>query len=206
MNNKIFIFISFLIGGGIGSFITYKIINDKCNERANAEIESVKQVYKELSNKKLLTNDTNSIEKELIHKNSIVDIHVDETDKIKNYANMYKSNNDVKPEKKEIRDDSSGDPYIISPDEFNNSEYEATTLFYYKDNVLADDDYNMVGNIEDTVGYSALRRLDKYDQDCIYVRNDKLKTDYEILVDERNYNDVAPKRTVIHPEDLEDEY
>lgn len=82
-------------------------------------------------------------------------------------------------------------PYVISPDEFGQDEsYETISLTYYADGVLADDDDEMVEDVENLVGFDSLNHFGEYEDDSVFVRNDRLKCDYEILLDHRKYTDV----------------
>ena len=44
--------------------------------------------------------------------------------------------------------------------------------------------------IEETIGKSSLTRFGEYEPDSVFVRNDRLKCDYEILLDERSYAEI----------------
>ena len=95
-------------------------------------------------------------------------------------------------------------PYIITPEEFADGEYDVKTLNFYSDGILADDEYTIIKDINGYVGNEALNSFGIYEQDVVYVRNDKYKIDYEILFDERKYYDVAPKgSTTAYPDDEE---
>ena len=82
-------------------------------------------------------------------------------------------------------------PYVIKPEEFGEfEEYETISLTYYADQVLADDNNEPVEDVEETVGFASLGHFGEYEDDSVFVRNDRLKCDYEILLDSRNYADV----------------
>ena len=83
-------------------------------------------------------------------------------------------------------------PYVISPDEFGNEfDYEEVSLTYYADGVLTDDQDNIIEDVEGLVGLDSLNHFGEYEDDSVFVRNDALQTDYEILADLRNYSDVC---------------
>lgn len=87
---------------------------------------------------------------------------------------------------------SAENPYVIPPDDFDMFEdYEAITLTYYADGVLADDDDRKIDDAENTIGKEALDFLRSFRKDIVYVRNDKRKTDYEICRDFRTYEQVV---------------
>lgn len=80
-------------------------------------------------------------------------------------------------------------PYVIPPNDFGNiDEYDTDTLVYYADNILADDDGELIEDVESTVGFDALASFGKYgEDDAVYVRNEQLKCDYEILLDKKRF-------------------
>lgn len=82
-------------------------------------------------------------------------------------------------------------PYVIKPEEFGEfGEYETISLTYYADQILADDGDELVEDVEGTIGFESLGHFGEYEDDSVFVRNDRLKCDYEILLDSRNYADV----------------
>ena len=86
-------------------------------------------------------------------------------------------------------------PYVISPDEFGEFEdYERISLSYYTDQILADEDDEKVEDVDNVVGLESLAHFGEYEDDSVFVRNDRLKCDYEILLDQRTYSDVIKQR------------
>ena len=45
--------------------------------------------------------------------------------------------------------------------------------------------------MDEIVGKESLNHFGEYEDDSVFVRNDRLKRDYEILLDQRNYSDVV---------------
>lgn len=73
-------------------------------------------------------------------------------------------------------------PYLIEEPEFYEDfkHHDKITLFYYKlDDVLCDENEEIIDDIEQTVGYDALSKLDM--QSNAWVRNESLGTDFEII-------------------------
>ena len=86
-------------------------------------------------------------------------------------------------------------PYVISPDEFGEFEdYERISLSYYADQILADEDDEKVEDVDNVVGLESLTHFGEFEDDSVFVRNDRLKCDYEILLDQRTYSDVIKQR------------
>ena len=86
-------------------------------------------------------------------------------------------------------------PYVITADEYAEiEEYETITLYYYTDGVLSDEYYNIVEDIDDTVGEDSLSLFDDIEVDTVYVRNDERRSDYEICRYRGAYSDIYSRR------------
>lgn len=84
-------------------------------------------------------------------------------------------------------------PFIITPDEFGmDDNMEADTLYYYKattdganlDDIIVDENNEEIRDVEDLLGMSIsdiISHYGEYEEDSVYIRNPKLKVDYEIL-------------------------
>ena len=127
--------------------------------------------------------------------------HEEEIDSVKRaYEEKYRSENDLQDEASEIieKQQYAGDKsshYVISPAEFGQFEdYEQIDLIYYRDRVLADDKNNEMSEeeIENTVGKESLRHFGEYEEDSVYVRNDRLRCDFAIILDQRTFSESAP--------------
>ena len=71
---------------------------------------------------------------------------------------------------------------VISPRELNDSDYETITLKYYDDDILTDDRDEIIDDPVGIVGDDFKKHFGEYEDDCVYVRNDNLDVDYEILL------------------------
>ena len=83
-------------------------------------------------------------------------------------------------------------PYLIKPEEFDIGDYEVITLRDYDDDVVTVDNTGKVlteDEIEECVGFDSLTHFGEYEEDSVFVRNDDLRIDYEILRDEDDYYD-----------------
>jgi hypothetical protein len=82
-------------------------------------------------------------------------------------------------------------PYVITPEAFmEHEDYDHVTLTYYADGVLADENDEIIDNVDDVVGLESLKHFGEYEDDSVYVRNDGRKIDYEILLDNREYSEI----------------
>lgn len=188
MNNKLSTCLAFIFGAAAGSFVTWRYLKDKYEQIAQEEIDSVKEVFL----KREAAFESNEKVSEIVtHK-------VPDKPPLADYVGRlqkegYINHSDVEPEKEEQKVVSDM-PYVISPDEFGEfDEYEKVSLSYYADKILADENDEIVEDVEDTVGFDSLSHFGEYEDDSVFVRNDARKCDYEILLDQRNYSDVIKK-------------
>lgn len=184
----------FAAGAAIGSAVTWKILKERYEQIAQEEINSVKEAYFGKPQDEEEVEETEEVVEE---KNALTDIREYAAQIQKqgyvDYANTGKTNQEV---------DNVNAPYVIPPEEFGeNDDYETISLLYFADKVLTDDDYELVQNVDDVVGRESLNHFGEYEDDSVFVRNDEMKADYEILLDPRNYRDVI--KTKPHSAEVE---
>lgn len=91
-------------------------------------------------------------------------------------------------------------PYGISSAEYGTRKgYTAIQLVLFADGVLADEEG--VVYKEEVVGVDMLELLLENDEDAIYIRNDTVMRDFEVITDARDYDEVSFQPT-FDPEDL----
>lgn len=178
---------AFAIGAAAGSFAAWKLLETKYQNIADEEIASMEDFYKRrYAEPTEESKDENPDEDEEDDSEYFV-----YEDQVSQYITTTESTEDEKGGS-EIAEEEV--PRVIAPGEFGDGDYELETLLYFeKDKILTDDGYTPIGNPESIVGpdYASHFGDYEYDQDSVYVRNDRLKTDYEILRDERKYDDVV---------------
>ena len=82
-------------------------------------------------------------------------------------------------------------------------DYESVSLILYGDGVLSDSDDRALkeSEIEDLVGLSSLNHFGEYEEDSVFVRNDRLKMDFEIIRDPRTYQEAIAQDRPYRKED-----
>lgn len=191
----------FLTGIAVGSVVTWRLIKAKYERIAQAEIDSVKEVF----SKKRRT-ETVSEEKEASGCARAIADEAKEKPDISEYAELLKQygytydQENTKPEKGAEKNMDSERPYVIDPDEFGEfDDYDKISLTYYSDGILADDLDELVEDVEEVIGMDSLGHFGEYEDDAVHVRNDRLRADYEILRDSRTYREITG-RDVYGPE------
>lgn len=174
----------FVAGAGVGTAITWQFFKNKYKRIADEEIASVKDYYKHSREAILDVAEEPSELPERIEDDS-------ETEEVeyKNLANNYNTiTNENNIDEKGGNNMAEG-PYVIKPEEFDTVGYDVVSLTYYADKVLVDEDDNPIEDIDYLVGEDSLDHFGEYEDDSVFVRNDDLKTDFEILLDEASYYD-----------------
>ena len=178
MNNKVVNAIAFLLGAGIGSVVTWKLVETKYKKLAQEEIDSVREVY---SKKEIALNNEVKKAHACLEANA-------KNDKVPSYTNFVK---DIGYQTESEEEESMGNIYVIPPDSYGELGYEEVSLTYYADDVLAYDDDSVIRNVDKVVGKGSLNTFGEYEDDSVFVRDDDKKIDYEILRDTRKYSDVV---------------
>lgn len=192
MENIIKSVVIFAAGASAGAIVTWKLIKEKYKKLAQEEIDSVKELYSEKISKVL--ERTEPLEEG-------AEEQIDETI-VNEYNNMCSDLGYSSASTREKKEDKVlTKPYVISPDEFGEQDYNIISLNYYADGVLADDFDVIIDDVEATVGEDSLNHFGEYEDDSVFVRNDELEIDYEILKDTRKFEEIADKQ--LYPGDDE---
>lgn len=184
MNSKVTFIIGTIVGVGIGVAGTYSYFKDKYEKLAEEDLNSRRAFAKETKVESEVTIAEKTADSRTVDKPSIAECAARlQKEGYINYSDMQE-----KEQKQEIIVDR---PYVIQPSEFGEfDDYEKIVLTYTADEVLLDDMNEIVDDIEETVGEDSLEHFGEYENDSVHVRNDDKKCDYEILLDERNYQEI----------------
>lgn len=161
--------IIFTLGAAAGSLLTWKFVEQKYKRIADEEIESVREVYRkrsgavtEMTVPKITKEEKEELEKQVQDLNYTVQTEIDEGVK----------------------------PYVITPEEYGEVVgYDARSWTIYADNVITDEDDVIVSDPESMIG-DGLEHFGDYDDCAVFVRNENLKCDYEILKHNKTYEEI----------------
>lgn len=180
MNSKTINVFIFTAGAIIGSVVTWKLLKTKYERIAQEEIDSVKEVFSNRyeSSVKDKSDDEYSEDEDDLE---------DDKEKYNEIINPYRNAVDMDGEEA----NSVNKPYVIRPEEFGEQDgYETVSLTYFSDKVLTDEDNVPIDDPEDIVGSDFAEHFGEYEDDSVFIRNDEMESDYEILLDLRNYFDI----------------
>lgn len=200
MNSKFINVFVFAVGAAIGSAVTWKIVKTRYDRIIAEEIESVKKAFADVD-----TDSCDDVEPDAddevgmperprqINWAELEDLDEDESD-MTEYSRIVENYTSEKGGAINM----ANEPKVISPYEFGELDgYHQIELTYYADGVLEDDEGNIVEDGEELLGPDALNSYGQYEEDAVFVRNDKLRTDFQILRDYSTYDEArstGPRR------------
>ena len=211
MNRKIINLIIFTVGAAFGSAVTWKIVKDRYEKIVQEEIKSVKEVFSDRFNSSNEETSSEESDEDMPEEDPVSDYRkicwddLEDLDpseleeeeyqadlaeyavvsKYEDIANIYKEGGADNMPTSEPRE-----PYVIEPIEFGELDgYKTFELTYYEDGILEDEDYDIVKNPEEILGPYALGSFGEYEDDSVFVRNERLRADFQILKDYRTYDE-----------------
>ena len=219
MNSTVSKLLLFTVGAVFGSAATYFVMKPKYDKLIEEDRASLREVYERYERRagireavEAVISDTEDQKQEYSDdietvvqdgKPELADL-VRQSEYKTDYSGMYPKPTAKKKKpakKKEIPIESENEhyPYVVSPEEFgekqdeNGEDYDVITLHYYSDKILTDDRNELLEDVDGTVGYDSLNHFGEYEDDTVFVRNDRLKADYEILLELEKYSDVKKR-------------
>ncbi len=207
----------FAAGAAIGSAVTWRVVKTKYERIAQEEIESVKDAYADMiANLQEQVDDYSTMDEaeEWVDRASKIDWSdyedldeeedEDEDERTVNDLNDYARIVNQYTSEKGGAENMAKEPYVISPYDFGELDgYSQVELTYYADGTLEDEDYNIIaeGEVNELIGRDSLYTFGEYEDDAVFVRNEHLRADFQILKDYRTY---AEARSV-GPNQVDDE-
>lgn len=163
----------FLAGAAVGSAVTYALLDRKYEERIKKDQDSLRALYEKYKEKETIQVPKETNESIENYKHILEDegYHVEAVDR---------------PSEE---DDYMTNIHIISPEEFGDSDYPCISLMYHTDGVVSNDDGKIVTNVEELIGDDFMNHFGEYEYDSVFVRNDDMEIDYEILRDYKGYSE-----------------
>ena len=181
--------IAFVAGAAIGSLVTLKLVKDKYDSDYQRDVEETREALRKHYTHTEEVNEQLKEENKNLRTNAAI---------ISKCGYGYPEIDVIvdKEEKDEEEENDSMKPYIITPEEYSESDCPQETLNYYQDGVVTDqyDDPISDDTVELWVGRESLNHFGEYEEDSVFVHNPHLNCDYEILADERTWDQVLEER------------
>lgn len=180
----------FAAGLAVGAVAGAVIVKNKVLADAKAEIDEVREYYRESRGVKEVEEVKEKVEETIDRIQDLIEEHETEPKTEKEHTN-YNQIAKMYTSKNEFQTPMYDDPFVIDPSEFGeNPEYDTETLTYFADGVLVDDVDDVIEEPDIVVGLENLKIFEELGATTVYVRNDIYKTDYEIIRDDWNYSDL----------------
>ena len=180
----------FAAGLAVGAVAGAVIVKNKVLADAKAEIDEVREYYRESRGVKEVEEVKEKVEETIDHIQDLIEEHETKPKTEKEHTN-YNQIAKMYTSKNEFQTPMYDDPFVIDPSEFGeNPEYDTETLTYFADGVLVDDVDDVIEEPDIVVGLENLKVFEEFGATTVYVRNDIYKTDYEIIRDDWNYSDL----------------
>ena len=197
MNNTVKGLLLFVAGATIGSLVTYKMVKKDEEERIHEQVEEIREAIHKangiLTEEEAVDDTPNDfIPGSIPAKPEIEEvIKMVKEKKYVDYSDMSKATDSASEEDESEVEDPESSIYVIPPDRYDEFEdYDAIELLYYADGQLCDGNDEPIGDVESKVGKDFADHFGDYEPDAVHIRNEKLKVDYEICMDERSYHDI----------------
>ena len=205
MNCKFINVLMFAAGAAVGSAVTWKVMKTQYEQIVQEEIQSVKEVFTDLATTQDHTDeDDNDDESDAqqISWDDLEDLNENDETPDEGDLNEYEKLVNNYTSEKGGAEIVTKEPYVISPYDFGEiDEYNQIELTYYADGTLEDEDYNIVTDVDELIGPDALFTFGEYEEDSVFVRNERLSTDFQILKDYRTYKEARS----VGPNQVDDE-
>lgn len=184
MNSRTKSALIFIGGVFVGAVVTYFSLKDKFAAEAQEEIDSVKEAFsvsaKEEKSEEEIATESETKETKVTKEKPNITQFVDYGKMSKNYETTSEAE---VPLKTFMAD-------VIHPDEFGfDDSFDQVTYTYYADGVLTDEHDHVIpqSEYEDSIGYDWKDAFGEFEDDAVFLRNDALKMEYEILYDPRKF-------------------
>lgn len=190
MNTKVACAIAFVAGAAVGVAASWRVLDTKYKKLADKEIASVKELFysKPVEN----NEEPDENEEKEFEQSPEEDFTEEDKEEYVNLASNYTNyaTKSVVEEEPNV-DITDSEPYVISPVELGDCDYDVIDLIYYEgDNTLTDEEDEIINDVGELIGWESLEHFGEYEDDSVCVRNDVRKVDYEVLLDVRKYSEV----------------
>lgn len=186
----------FSLGAGIGAALTYYLTKRYYESIIDDEIESVKEAYKaDKEDEDRYKKAVKAMKEYGVPGGSYSNI---ERLDLEERSDSEEYDEEAIEDELEVTDgnpfpgEKADKPYTIGPDSYHNEFTDVVdkeTLTYWAGNDVLVTDEDEVLQIEDTIGREALGKFGEYEEDTVFVRNEKLVTDFEVIYMEGEYSD-----------------
>ena len=164
----------FSLGAIVGSGVTLLCVRKHYAKKADAEISAIKEAYSGDGDEEKTYEEVKEEYEKIIDENEY-----NEDDAEDSYII-----HDEYP-----REERATKPYVIGPDLYSEDfhGFDKCVLVYWRGNDMLLTDEQEIMDIETTIGRSSLEHFGEYESDTVFVRNERMGCDFEVLLEEGSY-------------------
>lgn len=171
----------FSLGAIVGSGVTLLCVRKHYAKKADAEISAIKEAYGASEDKVCEDACKEDFEEVREDYEKIID------------ENEYNEEDDAEDSyiihDEYPREERASKPYVIGPDLYSEDfhGFDKCVLVYWRGNDMLLTDEQEIMDIETTIGRSSLEHFGEYESDTVFVRNERMGCDFEVLLEEGSY-------------------
>ena len=203
MNKALEISLAFIGGAVAGAVAGALYFRQLFEKRYQEDVKSVKEVYsckkEKVSVKEPEKQKTENLSKS-VKKPSVTTPVTDYT----SYSSKIQKLGYAPEEKKNDMPAKKVDYHTIPPEEFSmEDDYDCQSLICYEDGIVTNGDGSEMkkSELDEMVGSDFSKHFGEYEDDSVFIRNDRLQMDFEIIRDRRTYAEATGQSILTGGED-----
>lgn len=201
--NKLLPIATFIGGAIIGAFVGWTAHKTKHENDIDAAVESTKESLINMRKSNLPkvedTIDMNEDEfKDYVEKR-VENSREEQKKAYHKISAQYQPSGEVVTPEMTLEERAAAQPELIYAEDYGmeldtGETYDTIELMWFKDDILATDAELEILDVATTIGWDAIAQFDKTGLTTIYVRNHRLKVDYEVFKYDDTYKHLLSER------------
>lgn len=200
--NKLLPIVTFVGGAVIGAIVGWSAHKKKYEDQLETETESIRKAY-EKKYVKISKADLPKVEDTAYMSEEEFKDYVNKRVEAKKEYNkitaQYQPKGEVVTPDMTLEERAAAQPELIYAQDYteeqdNGEKYDGIELLWFKDDRLATEAEMELLDVATTIGWDAIAQFDKTGLSTIYVRNHRLKVDYEVFKYDGTYEELLAER------------
>lgn len=200
--NKLLPIVTFVGGAVIGAIVGWSAHKKKYEDQLETETESIRKAY-EKKYVKISKADLPKVEDTAYMSEEefkdYVNKRVEAREEYNKITAQYQPEGEVVTPDMTLEERAAAQPELIYAQDYteeqdNGEKYDGIELLWFKDDHLATEAEMELLDVATTIGWDAIAQFDKTGLSTIYVRNHRLKVDYEVFKYDGTYEELLAER------------
>lgn len=200
--NKLLPIATFIGGTLVGAIVGWSAHKKKYEDQLETETESIRKAY-EKKYVKISKADLPKVEDTAYMSEEefkdYVNKRVEAREEYNKITAQYQPEGEVVTPDMTLEERAAAQPELIYAQDYteeqdNGEKYDGIELLWFKDDRLATEAEMELLDVATTIGWDAIAQFDKTGLSTIYVRNHRLKVDYEVFKYDGTYEELLAER------------